>query len=155
MKSIIRIAMRCAYGLALCYWFLFRPTESGAYVAVWHGDRLLLIKNSYKRGYTFPAGGLKRNESSRDAAVRELAEEVDVIVSPEQLRFAQEFESTSEFKLDRSTVFELRLESEPAITVDGIEVVEFEFVCLADIESRKLTSIARQYIRWLAENENR
>ena len=146
MKTILRVAYRCAYKLALCYWFVFRPTEQGAYVAVWSHDRLLLIKNSYKSGYTLPSGGIKKNESVKSAAARELAEEVGIVVSPDDLRLVQEFHSISEFKTDRSTVFELHLAKEPTITIDNIEVTEFEFVPEAEVKTRKLTSIANQYV---------
>ena len=146
MKTILRVAYRCAYKLALCYWFVFRPTEQGAYVAVWSHDRLLLIKNSYKSGYTLPSGGIKKNESVKSAAARELAEEVGIVVSPDDLRLIQEFQSTSEFKTDRSTVFELHLAKEPTITKDRIEVTDLEFVPAAEVKTRMLTTIAKQYV---------
>ncbi len=146
MKTILRIAYLCAYKLALCYWFVFRPTERGAYVAVWSKGKLLLIKNSYKAGYTLPSGGVKKNESIESAAVRELAEEVGIQVSTNDLQLIDEFQSTSEFKTDLSTVYELHLAEEPAITIDNIEVTAFEFVSVSEIKTRKLTSIANQYV---------
>lgn len=150
MKTILRVAYRCAYKLALCYWFVFRPTQRGAYVAVWSKGKLLLIKNSYKAGYTLPSGGVKKYESIESAAVRELAEEVGIQASPDDLRLIDEFKSTSEFKTDRSTVYELHLAEQPAITIDNIEVTAFEFVSMPEVKTRKLTSIANQYVDHLS-----
>ena len=53
----------------------------GAMCVVERADgALLLVRQSYRRGWTFPGGLLKRNEAPADAAVRETREEVDLEV---------------------------------------------------------------------------
>ena len=115
-------------------------------MAVWFEDQLLLIRNSYKRQLTFPAGGCKRNESAIQAAVRELREETGIFASENNLVHAGQFESYSEFKSDRSDVFELNLESKPSIQVDRREVVSFEFATLQDAKQRNVAPVVRLYL---------
>ena len=70
--------MRVAYRLLLAWWFVRRPAIQGSYVAVWHGERVLVIRNSYRKSLSFPAGGRARGETLLDAARRELLEEVGI-----------------------------------------------------------------------------
>lgn len=149
MKFVKRLLLRVAYAIALTYWFLRRPQGRGAYVAVWHAGRVLTIRNSYKRGLTFPAGGIGRNESAEQAAIRELQEEVGIRIPLEALRFAGTFVSYSEFKQDVSSVFEYDAESLPQFKIDGTEVCDAEFVAFEELVDRQseLTEIARQYVQ--------
>jgi ADP-ribose pyrophosphatase YjhB (NUDIX family) len=45
-----------------------------------HDGAVLLVRQSYRRGWAFPGGLLKRNEKPADAAVRETREEVGLDV---------------------------------------------------------------------------
>lgn len=148
MDLLWRMALRIAYRFALLYWLIVRPSKRGVYVAVWYGQRILLIKNSYKPRETFPAGGIKRGEQPIHAAARELGEEVGIYIYPEELSAAKEFLSRQEFKNDSSMVFELQFTSEPTLTVDRREVTAAEFVDANEARLRSLTSIVEQYLDW-------
>jgi ADP-ribose pyrophosphatase YjhB (NUDIX family) len=41
--------------------------------------RIVLVRLTYARGWRLPGGGLKKNEHPRDAAIRELQEEIGMI----------------------------------------------------------------------------
>ena len=150
MKSLHRLLLCIVYRLMLCYWFVRRPAGGGAYVAVWHGDRILLAKNSYKRQWTFPAGGRKAGERMVDCAARELLEEVGIPVKDDEIRFVKYFVSYDEFKTDRSAVFEVHLDVEPPITIDETEVIEASFAKFDDVyrQRENLVCIASQYVAW-------
>ena len=91
LDAAIRTAYRLGYPVFRLWWFVRRPRVRGAYVAVWHDGRLLLIRNSYKTGETVPCGGLRRGESPRAGARRELEEEVGIAVHEgETIRFLLE-----------------------------------------------------------------
>lgn len=102
---------------------MFRPRTLGVLVALWHDGRVLMVRNSYRPGTGLPAGGVRRGEDPRQAAVRELREEVGVRVPADVLRFVTDVEIRYESKLDLCRVFELTLETRPEIRIDRREVV--------------------------------
>ncbi|WP_062206774.1 NUDIX domain-containing protein [Streptomyces sp. NBRC 109706] len=56
-------------------------------VALWHGDRLLLVLERGRNCWELPGGGIEPGETPREAAVRELWEEAGQRLPPERLRF--------------------------------------------------------------------
>lgn len=150
LRRPARFAYQLAYRLLLIYWRVFRPVTRGAYVAVWFGDELLMIRNSYKDCDTFPAGGVGGGESAREAAVRELSEEVGITALASELTFAGRYVSHCEYKQDTCDVFELRCHERPRICEDGIEVADARWRKLADIAEQPVSDIVRQYLRELA-----
>jgi 8-oxo-dGTP pyrophosphatase MutT (NUDIX family) len=118
-----RVALRVAWQVMLAYRRLLRPRTQGACVLVWSGDGLLLVRHSYKPGYGVPAGMIGRGETPADAAARELREEVGIQVSPDALRHAGSALSREYGNEDHLHFFELRLDVEPAVRVDGREIV--------------------------------
>lgn len=141
-----RTAMRFAYRAQLAWWYVRRPVIRGAYVAVWHEGRVLVIRNSYRRRLSLPAGGLKRGEAPRRAAVRELAEEVGIRVAPERLAYHGEIVNPSGYAEDHAHVFELRCERPPSFRVDGREVVWAEFMDPGEALERGVVGVVRRYL---------
>ena len=144
--------------MALIYWRIARPNTYGAFVAVWHEGRVLAIKNSYKPQWTFPGGGVKPNETPLQAATRELREEVGIDVQPNSLSIVKQFICQSEFKKDHATAFEITLEAEPNVQVDGLEVVEGTFLDFEELLARRseFTETVNCYLDWkLAELASR
>lgn len=58
-----------------------------ALVALWHGDRVLMVYERERELWELPGGGIEPGESPRDAAVRELWEEAGQPVEADALRF--------------------------------------------------------------------
>ncbi|MFF2373915.1 NUDIX hydrolase [Streptomyces xiamenensis] len=56
-------------------------------VALWHGERLLLVLERKRRTWELPGGGIDPGETPRVAAARELREEAGQLIAPEALRF--------------------------------------------------------------------
>jgi 8-oxo-dGTP pyrophosphatase MutT (NUDIX family) len=122
-----RLGLRVAYRMLLVYWRVWRPRTEGVCIAVWCDGHLLLVEHSYKRGYGLPAGGRRRGEVPRDAAVRELREEVGIAVAPESLDPAGHVVTRALGNEDHLDVFELHLERQPEVRVDGREIVAARF----------------------------
>ena len=123
-----RVGLWVAYRVLSVGWFVFRPKRRGVFIAVWHNGELLVIRNSYRRWYALPAGGLRRGESPAQAALRELREEVGIVVEPDALHFAGDIPTTFEFKRDRCAFFEVELDARPDVRIDGREVIWADFL---------------------------
>jgi len=72
-----RAAIRLAYAGLCTYWFLFRPQIEGVKCVVSHGGDVLLVRHTYgKPVWDLPGGTVRRRELPRDAARREMNEEL-------------------------------------------------------------------------------
>jgi 8-oxo-dGTP pyrophosphatase MutT (NUDIX family) len=146
LDPFVRVAYRGAYTLALGYWFVRRPTTQGTLVGVWHGRKVLLLQNSYKRVFSLPGGGQHRGESPRETGARELREEVGLSVSPSELREVFETRGTDEYKRDRCHFVELEAEAEPTLALDNREVVWAAFIDIGTALQLPLAQVVRAYL---------
>lgn len=120
---LVKMAFKVAYEAHRLACFFLRPKVHGAYVAVWHQQKILLIRNSYKTAFTLPCGGIKKNETSEEAAKRELQEEVGLDLPLRDFNKAYETVSRCEFKEDHIVFYEVYLTQSMSIELDGREVV--------------------------------
>src|SRR3954451_15855045 len=122
-----RLVYRGAYrGMAL-YWGALHPATHGALVALWSGGEILLVQTSYLPYLSLPGGYVRRGESGREAAVRELREEIGLAVRPEALRPALDRQHSWEGKRERIEIFELDLPARPRLALDRREIVAARF----------------------------
>jgi 8-oxo-dGTP pyrophosphatase MutT (NUDIX family) len=141
-----RAGLRVAYALLRVYWFAFRPSICSVHVAVWSRERVLLVRQSYRRGLGLVAGGLRRGESPERAAARELREEVGIQVAAEQLRLVAERVVQHEHKEDHIRIYRLDLEREPAVAIDRREIVWAAFLSPDDARRTDLLPWVRDYL---------
>ena len=146
VTTIWRLGYRAVYAAARVWWFVRRPHTRGAVVAVWQGGRVLLVKSSYRAAIGLPGGFVKAGESSRTAAVRELAEEVHVTIAPEALVTAWHGTLAFEHRQDDVTIWEVTLNARPAVQVDGREVVWHGWESPAEALTRDLLPHVREYL---------
>ena len=123
-----RLAYRVGFRIARLRWRLRRPDHDGAVVAVWLGGRVLAVQQSYRTNPSWPGGGIRRGEEPREAARRELREELGLEVAPDDLVLAREMSCEWDFRHERVRVFELRLDAEPVLRIDNREIVAARFV---------------------------
>ncbi|MCP9890279.1 NUDIX hydrolase [Cyanobium sp. Aljojuca 7D2] len=125
---------------------LVRPHTHGALVAIWCGEQLLLVETSYRRSWGLPGGGIGRGETARQAAVRELAEELGLRVAPEQLRDPWTITERTAGGLNTVTIFALHAGERPAVAVDGLEIVACHWLGRQEALAQVLPSHVRQYL---------
>ena len=120
-KDVINACFRSAYRLA--YWLAKRwwawRGHNGTAIAVWVGDRVLVVRHSYKPGLRLPGGGVKAGEDHMLAAIRELQEETGLIVASADVVLLMETYG----KFGKRSIFEVQLDAEPELTVDQREIV--------------------------------
>ncbi len=109
----MRLAYRSAYWAARIWWFIRRPQTFGAVVALWSDGRILLVQASYRRCYALPGGFMKRGETARDAASRELAEELQLFIPPDALTLGWHGSRRFESREDTVTIWEIVLDAPP------------------------------------------
>ncbi len=144
--AVVRVAYRGAYSLAMAYWFVRRPPVEGVLVGVWHGRRVLLLQNSYKRLFSMPGGGMHSGESHVQTGLRELREEVGLTLSADGLRAAYDVVDREEYKHDHVYFLELEVDTEPELTIDRREVVWAAFIDLDAALQLPLSGPVRSYL---------
>jgi len=127
MQGVLDTAIRWGYRLAYlglrAWWFIRRPATHGACVALWHGGKVLLVRTSYRKGYSLPGGFVRPGEPSERAARRELREEVGVDGPDGELRLAWSGTLLFESRRDSVDIWEAALESVPPLHIIGHEVI--------------------------------
>ncbi len=141
-----RLVYRLGFPAMRLWWFVRRPDHRGAMVAVWHEGRVLMLRQSYRRMPVFPGGGLRRGETPRAAACRELAEEVGLVAAPEALSLARETTALWDWRRDHVAIFELHLATPPSPRVDRREIVAAEFMTAAAALAGELPPFERAYL---------
>ncbi|MGF1508055.1 MAG: NUDIX hydrolase [Myxococcota bacterium] len=122
------------YRGARIYWAVARPHTFGALVALWRGDRILLVQSSYAPYLSLPGGYLKRGEDGRTAAVRELREELGIDVAMDDLLLSMDLTHGWEGKRERVQIFSMELERDPLIQIDHREIVRAAFYSPEEVE---------------------
>ena len=135
-----------AFKILTIIWFFTRPKSHGTLVGIWHEGKVLIIKNSYRKQYALPGGNPKRNENALKTAIRELKEEVNLMVDRNELIYAGEFTAKQDFKDEIVTFFEINTEDPPPIVPDNREVVWAEYVPLSLALDLDLLPIVRTYL---------
>ncbi len=147
IARIWQAGYRALYWTARVWWFVRRPHTRGAVVAVWHDGRVLLVRSSYRPAYGLPGGFVNAHEASRDAAVRELAEEVGISLSPTALVQAWHGVLWYEHRTDDVTIWEATLDARPDVRIDRREVVWSGWERPEQALQRSLLPHVEEYLR--------
>jgi len=74
--------------------------------------------------FVFPGGYVRRSETARQAAQRELLEEVGVAAAAEELKLVLDENHEWEGKREHTEIYALNVAERPTVQVDHREVVE-------------------------------
>jgi 8-oxo-dGTP pyrophosphatase MutT (NUDIX family) len=118
-----RLALTLAFPLYQ-HWRVWRGAKlGGAFVAIRAPEDVLVIRHSYRRRLDLVGGGIERGETAREAAVREMREEIGVEPPPAALRELGRVRNGFRRIDEIDTLFEWRVERLPGVTIDDREVV--------------------------------
>lgn len=117
------------------YWWAVRPETTGVKVLLFDdNNKILMVRLSYyPDNWTFPGGGVGKNEDTQEAARRECGEEVGL--TPKKLEPSGSLSFTHEYKKDTVFVFTGRTEGAPELTIDNKEVIEAGWFSLDNLPS--------------------
>jgi ADP-ribose pyrophosphatase YjhB (NUDIX family) len=126
LDRIARLLLKIAYAIHTIL-PRFGRRRQGVAVAVWRRDRVLFVRHSYRSGSFLPGGNARRKEALRDAARRELKEEVGIDADVDAL--------LPVFTTAWIAVFEYYPCRPPKIEIDNREIVEAAFARPDEIAS--------------------
>jgi 8-oxo-dGTP diphosphatase len=151
LKTVIaRLRLyRLAARLYETYRLVARPHTEGALVAIWWEERLLLVQASYRDTLSLPGGGMEAGETARQAAVRELAEELDLVVDPEQLSDPWTITERSKQGTNTVTIVSWHVTDQPAIRIDNLEIVGCQWVTREEALAQPIPGHLRCYLHEL------
>jgi 8-oxo-dGTP pyrophosphatase MutT (NUDIX family) len=80
LRALARLGLRAAYPSLRVYWLLTGTRIHGVQCVISRDDEVLLVRHTYgdRRRWELPGGAVKRHEQPRDAAVREVREELGI-----------------------------------------------------------------------------
>lgn len=96
-------------------------------------QEVLLVRLSYRDGWHFPGGGLKKGEDFCQALRRELSEEVGIQCSPDMSMLHGTFYSYYNYKRDHAAVFIIESFERPEETVDNFEILEARWFGISEL----------------------
>lgn len=144
MKKIVRFLITNFYPLLKPILRLVRPAGGGVKVALFYKNKLLLIQNTYRKGWTLPGGGIKKNETSRQAAIREVYEELGIRLT--SLEYQGSF--INDFEKEKISVFSRKVRK-PGFRIDDIEVAKAEWVNIKKVPDHHLLPVAKKCVELL------
>lgn len=143
----IRVLLKAAYQIITLTGGILKIKSRGVYIVVWVNDELLVIKNSYRKQYSVPGGGIKKGEIPVAAAVRELREETGVSLTTNELYDDGEFYNPHENKDDTVVFFKAVLDKKPVIKVDEREVIWADFLTVHKAMKLDLLPVVYNYLK--------
>ncbi len=102
---LFRVAATCVHRLLRLRWWVTRPRTQGvSALPVTPEGKVILVRHSYVSGWYIPGGGRKADEDPRDAALRELREEIGM-TSHGRIHAVGEIEHRPHHKRDTMAFF--------------------------------------------------
>ncbi|MEO6399032.1 MAG: NUDIX domain-containing protein [Tepidiformaceae bacterium] len=103
MRTLKGALLRVAYLLLASRRRLWQPVTLGVRVLLVREGQVLLVRHTYREGWFFPGGGLKRHETLEAAARREAREEAGAVC--DLLRLVGAYSNFAEARSDHVVLF--------------------------------------------------
>lgn len=116
-------------------------------------ERAVIVKAHYKEHWTFPGGVIDADETPKQAAVREIAEEVGLTIDPKAIQFGWMVARHSSVVDTYQFVFKSYLQPGQAdhIALQASEIAEWKLVSKADVLSHNV-HYAKAVELWARDN---
>lgn len=142
IQTIKLFYINFVYQLLRLYWFVRRPAGRGVKVLLECEDKVLLVTHNYgHRLWTVPGGGVKSDELSELAAVREIYEELGVLL--DRVTYLGQYESNNEYKHVTVDCFKASVTRETKVTIDNFEIAKYAWFTLDSLPAEKASSVTK------------
>ncbi len=132
-----RIFYRVAWRLLRLWWRVRGGGGRGAAVAIWQGERLLVVQPSYRRGLSLPGGGLRWREPPVSGALRELQEETGLELAVEDVRPGPRLQFREGARRITEWVFEGEIAKRPMLLPDRREIVAIHWMTVEELDAAR------------------
>ncbi len=143
-----RALYRLAWRLLRLWWSVRGGEGRGAAVAVWKGQRLLVVQPSYRRGLSLPGGGLRWGEAPQMGALRELREETGLELAAGELRPGPRLRFREGARAITEWVFEAAIDHPPRLLPDRREIVAIRWMTVEELEEARCAPGLVAYLAW-------
>lgn len=134
-----------AFPLVRLWWRIRRRPHLGALVAIWVDDALLLVRSSYKAGWSVPGGGVEPGETPAQAGAREVREEIGLVVSVVEPSVI--VRGDWDGRPETVHFFDVRLRAVPPLRLDNREVIGARLVRPEELGDLPLTGPVAAYLQ--------
>lgn len=134
MMKFYRLCGLVLYPILLPLMRLFLRRTSRVYVALIYENEVLLVKNWLARDtWRLPGGGIGHNESPEQAALREIREELRVVLAQNKLSVVcKGIQSTDRLGFEYS-IYAYRCTDKPRILPNKYEIIDVQWCDIADV----------------------
>lgn len=146
MDALYRLVYRLGHRTLRLWWRVRRPAMSSAAVALWHEERLLVVRTSYHPLLDLPGGGIDIGEAPLAAAVRELREETGIEVPRDALTEEGVFRYLDLGRRITAHVFAWRPQVAPAAVIDRREVVWAGLLAREELANAAVSPLLQAYL---------
>jgi 8-oxo-dGTP pyrophosphatase MutT (NUDIX family) len=146
MEIFLETMYRIKRFFARIYWKVFKPHTRGIKVILAYNKRVLLVNHRGSKVWNLPGGGVKKNESFKTAAKREVWEELKI--NAKNLGFFGNYLNKKEGKIDNIQIFTLSLRSEQ-FSRGKKEIKKAQFFPLAKLPSNTSSATKKRVSEYL------
>ncbi len=136
-KYLIKLFRRPALEVIKLYWRIFTPETFGVKIILTHKNSILLVKHTYGYNYTFPGGGIKKDEDKVEAVKREVNEELGIQLS--NPHYVGHLVSTRFYKKDNIFIYTGEVNSE-VFKIDNLEIESAGWFSKSNLPKLSLTT---------------
>lgn len=148
LKELYILTGRAVFTILYPLFALYLGKDARTRVVLWHEGKVLLVRAWLGNGeWDLPGGGMHKNESPAQGAVREVVEELGIKIMPKELLPLGSTQSRSGLINLKLHFFQTKLNKPPTIKLQKIEITDAQWFSLRELDNLKTNTHAIQIIR--------